>query len=143
MTSDTVSLTDYLRDHGVKPSAQRIAIMRYMVEHHDHPTADDIHLALVGDMPTLSRTTVYNTLWLLVENNALMSLDIDRTNVRFDYATRPHAHFMCRRCGTLYDIDLDPTSIGADIGAGVAVEQVSVNYRGLCRDCSRHSEQKD
>lgn len=143
MTPDTVSLTDYLRDHGVKPSAQRIAIMRYMVEHHGHPTADDIHLALVGDMPTLSRTTVYNTLWLLVENNALMSLDIDRTNVRFDYATRPHAHFMCRRCGTLYDIDLDPTSIGADIGAGVAVEQVSVNYRGLCRDCSRHSEQKD
>lgn len=143
MTPDTVALTDYLRDHGVKPSAQRIAIMRYMVEHHGHPTADDIHLALVGDMPTLSRTTVYNTLWLLVENNALMSLDIDRTNVRFDYATRPHAHFMCRRCGTLYDIDLDPTSIGADIGAGVAVEQVSVNYRGLCRDCSRHSEQKD
>ena len=143
MATDTASLTDYLRDHGVRPSAQRIAIMRYMVEHHGHPTADEIHLALVKEMPTLSRTTVYNTLWLLVENNALMSLDIDREYARFDYATRPHAHFMCRRCGALYDIDFDPGSIGVDFGADIAVEQVSVNYRGLCGDCARYSRQRN
>ena len=44
---------------------QRIAIMEYLMEHPIHPSADDIYTALSPSMPTLSKTTVYNTLKLV------------------------------------------------------------------------------
>ena len=43
---------------------QRIAIMEYLMDNPIHPSADDIYTALSPSMPTLSKTTVYNTLKL-------------------------------------------------------------------------------
>ncbi|MCM1518704.1 MAG: transcriptional repressor [Pseudoflavonifractor sp.] len=134
--TDTARLTEYLRDHGIKPSAQRIAIMRYLASHRTHPTVDEIYNALIDEMPTLSRTTVYNTLWLLADNNAVTALDIDKTNVRFDYADYPHAHFLCRKCGRLLDIHLSESLLPAEGYTGLKIEQVNVNYLGLCDRCA-------
>ena len=54
-----------LQNHNIKPSVQRIAIMNYLIEHRTHPTVDEIYTALSPSIPTLSKTTVYNTLKLL------------------------------------------------------------------------------
>ena len=59
---------DRLLEHNIKPSMQRIAIMEYLMEHPIHPSADDIYTALSPSMPTLSKTTVYNTLKLFSDN---------------------------------------------------------------------------
>ena len=53
---------DRLLKYSIKPSMQRIAIMEYLMEHRTHPSADEIYTALSPSMPTLSKTTVYNTL---------------------------------------------------------------------------------
>ena len=63
-----------LLDHNIKPSMQRIAIMQYLMEHPIHPSADDIYTALSPSMPTLSKTTVYNTLKLFSEQGALREM---------------------------------------------------------------------
>ena len=49
-----------LLDCGIRPSLQRIEIMRYLMEHHTHPTIDDIFVELKKRIPTVSRTTIYN-----------------------------------------------------------------------------------
>mgnify|MGYP003302804091 CR=1 FL=1 len=67
---------NYLLEHGIKPSMQRIAIMDYLLTHKDHPSIDAIFMALSKKMPTLSKTTVYNTLKLFVENGAAQMLKI-------------------------------------------------------------------
>ena len=68
---------DILNSHNIRPSVQRIAILKYLLEHRIHPTVDDIYLALNPTMPTLSETTVYNVLRNLVENGAVLALTID------------------------------------------------------------------
>lgn len=65
-----MTATEQLIEHNIRPSVQRVAIMQYLLDHRTHPTADDIYTELVKTMPTLSRTTVYNTLQLLVTNQA-------------------------------------------------------------------------
>ena len=97
---------DILNSHNIRPSVQRIAILKYLLEHRIHPTVDDIYLALNPTMPTLSKTTVYNVLRNLVENGAVLALTIDEKNVRYDADTSSHAHFRCQSCGELYDIEL-------------------------------------
>ena len=89
---------DRLLEHNIKPSMQRIAIMEYLMEHPIHPSADDIYTALSPSMPTLSKTTVYNTLKLFSEQGAALMLTIDEKNTNFDADTSVHSHFLCKRC---------------------------------------------
>ena len=65
-----MNVYEYLLSYNVKPSVQRIAIMDYLLKHKTHPSIDEIYLALSKSIPTLSKTTVYNTLKLLTENGA-------------------------------------------------------------------------
>ena len=69
----------YLRlvDCGIRPSMQRLSIMDYLLKHATHPTIDDIYKDLLPSIPTLSRTTLYNTLRLFAETNAAQLLTID------------------------------------------------------------------
>ena len=90
---------EYLLKYNIKPSMQRIAIMDYLMVHRVHPTADEIYNALYPTMPTLSKTTIYNTMKLFTEQGAVKALVIDEKNVRFDIDTSSHAHFMCLGCG--------------------------------------------
>ena len=53
---------EYLKKNGIKPSIQRMRIFQYLMDNHTHPTVDDIFQNLSPEMPTLSKTTVYNTL---------------------------------------------------------------------------------
>ena len=93
-----------LLEHNIKPSMQRIAIMEYLMNHPIHPSADDIYTALSPSMPTLSKTTVYNTLRLFSEQGAALMLTIDEKNTNFDADTSVHSHFLCRYCGHIYDL---------------------------------------
>ena len=75
---------DYLLSFNIKPSVQRLAIMDYLLTHRTHPSIEEIYLALCDDIPTLSKTTVYNTLKLFVEHGAAQMLTIDEKNVCYD-----------------------------------------------------------
>lgn len=132
MNIEVRHITELLAKHGIKPSAQRIAVMRYMLTHHTHPTVDEIYRALVPEYPTMSRTTVYNTLKLMVENRCITGLSIDSANARFDGVTEPHAHFMCKQCGRITDIPLDRMPMAP---SGMEWHETEVYFRGLCENC--------
>ena len=129
---------EYLQRYGIRPSAQRIAVMHYLLTRRTHPTVDEIYHELVDSIPTLSRTTVYNTLHLLYKHGAILALSIDETNVRFDGYTHPHAHFLCCGCGNVYDVDLDDVAFvqrNTPRNAAIITE-AQLYYKGLCNVCS-------
>ena len=105
---------EYLLKYNIKPSLQRMAIMDYLMAHRVHPTADEIYNALYPTMPTLSKTTIYNTMKLFTEQGAVKALVIDEKNVRFDIDTSSHAHFMCLECGCESGCDTIGRSRGID-----------------------------
>lgn len=122
---------------GVKPSVQRVAILEYLQTHATHPTVDDVFKALGRRIPTLSKTTVYNTLRLLADNRAAQMLTMDEHRVCYDGDTRPHVHFVCKRCGHIYDVcdEIAPQINGqAESVVGVA-DEVQMFYKGVCRSC--------
>ena len=125
-----------LTARNIRPSAQRMAIMKYLVDYHNHPSAEEIYESLHPEMPTLSRTTVYNTMKLLEESGAVMALGIESKNVRYDANMMPHAHFRCRKCGMIYDIPI-PASVREklEVCDGFNVENVMLYYSGICEKC--------
>ena len=128
---------DYLINYNVKPSVQRIAIVDYLLKHRTHPCVDEIYMALSKDMPTLSKTTVYNTLKLFVEHGAALMLTIDEKNACFDADVSPHAHFMCKMCGRIFDIPCSNEMQKIDMN-GFQVDEVHQYYKGICPHCRRN-----
>ena len=128
---------EYLLSFGIKPSVQRIAIMDYLMTHRTHPAIDEIYLALCEDIPTLSKTTVYNTLKLFVEHGAAQMLTIDERNTCYDADIQLHAHFLCKKCGKI--LDLSPSTEKDKVSAmkeeGFKVDEIHQYFKGYCPSC--------
>lgn len=123
---------------GVKPSLQRIAIMEYLLTHSTHPTVDMIYSDLAPIIPTLSKTTVYNTLKLLSEQGAILSLNIDEKNVRYDGDISAHAHFRCKSCIEIFDFPLEGDEFSCIKNPGdFQVTECQVYYTGYCEKCRK------
>lgn len=140
---EATTTLDILTEHGVKPSVQRLAVMEYLMEHHTHPTADEIYNALHPAMPTLSKTTVYNTLKLLTEQGAAIQLTIDERNACFDAELTPHAHFFCTRCGKVFDVALLSDDLKKEVALpdGFSTDHTALYFRGCCSECAQVPEQ--
>jgi Fur family transcriptional regulator, peroxide stress response regulator len=126
----------YLRQFSIKPSVQRSAVMNFLLNNRIHPTIDEIYTALSPNMPTLSKTTVYNTLDLFVEKGAVRALAIDERNSRYDVDISAHAHFMCRCCGKVHDIfNVNPSFFQKPQSDMFTIDTVEISYTGICNSC--------
>lgn len=136
-------LAERLIRHGIKPSLQRIAILRYLDSHRTHPTADMIFSDLSPEMPTLSKMTVYNTLKLLVEKGIVQMITIDEKNVRYDADRSSHGHFKCKGCGCVYDVSfpIPDTCVVEGVGEST-IDEVHLYFRGYCKKCLVEKEKK-
>ena len=95
-----------LTEYGFRPSLQRIAIVEYLLTHSTHPVVDTIFNELSSSIPTLSKTTVYNTLKMLAEKGAILQVNIENNVTRYDGDIKPHAHFKCNQCGKIIDLEI-------------------------------------
>jgi Fe2+ or Zn2+ uptake regulation protein len=100
-----------LRARGVQPSAQRVAVARYVLATHDHPTADEVFERVKKTFPMISRATVYNTLNLFVAKGLLARHSLDEGRIVFDCETEPHHHFVDEESGRISDIPWDALKV--------------------------------
>lgn len=131
---------DRLVECGLRPSVQRVAIMEYLQTHSTHPTVEDVYQEIVKIIPTLSRTTVYNTLRLFSEHHAAQMITIDDHRVCYDGDIHPHVHFYCRQCGKVYDLmgELAPVIENPRLSDGHLVDEAQLYYKGTCSECASH-----
>jgi len=126
----------YLMKFSIRPSVQRTAVMEYLMNHKTHPTVEEIFMALSPGIPTLSKTTVYNTLNLFINKGAVQVLSIDEKNARYDADVSKHAHAYCKSCGKVIDIfEVKQEMFTAPTVYGFNVESVELSYHGTCNEC--------
>ncbi|MBE6680779.1 MAG: transcriptional repressor [Ruminococcaceae bacterium] len=125
---------EILQKHGIRPSLTRVLIYDYLREHRTHPTADEIYSALSPEAPTLSKTTVYNTMKLLSAEGVIKTITIEEQQARFDACTDIHGHFLCKSCGKVYDFDTKLPCMKIPEGFGVDVTEIYCT--GKCEKCN-------
>ena len=133
-------IIDKLVKHDIKPSLQRIAVMQYLDLHKTHPSVDEIFNVLSKDMPTLSRTTVYNVLKLLYSKGLIQMITINEKQVLFDSNLENHAHFICKSCNKVVDLSL-PETIKETQNFMIEnnlIEETHVYYKGICSECLKN-----
>lgn len=132
---------EIMKTKGIKPSMQRAAVYGFLQENRIHPTAETIYAALKDDNPTLSLTTVYNTLKLFSEKGLVTAISLEKEQLRFDADTSPHSHFKCSVCGKVCDI-INPKVFSKIrkqtetlLPEGFTSDSFQINIWGKCADC--------
>jgi len=129
-----------LEEKGIRPSVQRLSILKYVMESANHPSVDSIYKDLLPLIPTLSKTTVYNTLKQLTSRGLLNALLIDETRIHYDFAEHKHAHFICVKCGGVQDVEIDFSMLESIKLDQFEIIDTLINFRGICKDCQTQGE---
>ena len=94
-----------LRLVGLRPTRQRLALARLLLENGDrHITAEQLHGEAVDADIRVSLATVYNTLHQFTDAGLLREVVVEPGRSYFDTNTTDHHHFFCDADGRLQDI---------------------------------------
>jgi Fur family peroxide stress response transcriptional regulator len=128
-------LKEELKLKHINLSFQRLKVLEYLAQNHNHPTVDRIYTDLQRDISTLSRTTVYNTLRILLEAGLVRTITIEDNEVRYDIEVKDHGHFKCESCGTIYNFSVDMDSLTSKDLSRFMINDRSVYFKGICPSC--------
>ncbi len=131
-----------LKENNIKITSPRLVILKYLSENLSHPTADQIYTDLKTNNPSLSKTTVYNSLETLEQHGIIQSITISGSELHYDLNRGMHHHFYCKKCGRIYDIPLSCPNIEKMSNYGHKVEEVHGYIKGICKECLKKGESK-
>jgi Fur family transcriptional regulator, peroxide stress response regulator len=137
------SVLDQLRQHGLRVTPQRRAILELLVDDDSHPTAELVYRRVLAVMPDVSRTTVYNTLRELSELGELTPVhDLSDGGHRYDTNNETHHHLCCVECHSLIDIgrDFEGIRLSSEEASGYRILSRQVTFYGICPDCQAAKE---
>lgn len=128
-------LKNELKKRNIHLSYQRLKVLEYLTHNYCHPTADQIYTNLQKKIPTLSKTTVYNTLRVLTEAGLVRIITIEDNETRYDIETTLHGHFKCESCGTIYNFQIDIDLLRSNELDYFQINDKSVYFKGICPNC--------
>src|SRR5918998_1590991 len=121
---------------GLRLTPQRDILLRALSETPGHPTADDLVRKVRKVLPTVSHATVYRNVQELVRAGLIGTLERSGAAVQFEINADHHHHFMCRRCGQVWDVYLNQVALTLDTRRsplkGFRIDRRDVQLHGVC-----------
>jgi Fe2+ or Zn2+ uptake regulation protein len=134
-----VELDEAFGAAGLRPTAQRYAVLEFLAKSPIHATAGEILTAINRHDPRASRATVYNNLRDLIQAGLVREVLSEGAAARFDANLHRHHHFVCNQCGAVEDIpwfDL-PLAAGKSALGRRKVHNYEIVFRGACARCGK------
>ena len=103
-----------------------------------HPSAEYIYDILWKADSNISLATVYRNLNKMAEAGKVKKILGLEDRAHFDHNTFEHYHFICEKCGKVYDL---PSDIAPDIvqnvenKTGFQINSHEIVFHGICLDC--------
>ena len=129
-----------LRWVGLKVTGPRVLLLAALEQDRSHPTAEQLYETLRADHPSLSLSTVYQTLDAFLRTGLCRRVSDTGDRLRVDGTPQDHDHAICRACGTIFDIDRQlfprPAPPG-QLPLGLTVTGLRVEYDVICASCQQ------
>ena len=126
-------------------SKQKTAVRNTAIHLSNHPTALQIFYKVKQEIPSISFSTVYRNLGILLEEGELISITSAGSEVHYDHNLSNHCHIQCRLCGKVRDVNVavtDYETILPSDASGFTVDGVCVTFTGMCEDCNKKMSKK-
>ena len=107
-------IIDKLRNAGLRPTRQRIALGELMFRGDDrHVSAEMLHNEALKARVSVSLATVYNTLHQFTQAGLLREIAVEAGRSYFDTNTSDHHHFYFENDGHLEDVKSDDVVVSS------------------------------
>lgn len=119
-------------------SKQREVILDTLKKNVVHPTAETLYSILQKEYPDVSKATLYRNLSQLADAGIIKKIDGLEAPAHFDHNTFLHYHFICERCGNVFDVSsgvAQDVIMNAEEETGFKITSHEIVFRGLCKDC--------
>lgn len=126
-----------------RKTIQKAIVYEKTLELANHPTAEEIYMAVRSAHPNISMGTVYRNLNRLAEEGKIRKIEIPNAGARFDHQVHFHHHLQCKSCGSVFDVEArDDAAVLESIenAEEFKIESYQIIFYGLCQKCLRNKE---
>ena len=119
-------------------TVQRQIILDTLKKLNSHPAIEEVYAEINKNHPAISKTTIYRNLRQLAESGSIRQVTMPDGIERYDCLARLHQHFRCKKCGGIYDLDIEcPADMNKSIKKkyGFDVEKYDIIFSGVCEIC--------
>lgn len=134
--------SEHLDAHGMRKTAERYAILNRVLSLNTHFTIEELQQMLDADGFRVSRSTVYNTIELLMDAKILRRHVFEGMQAQYECITLPHTHLICTTCGRVKEVrDINFAAfMNARRFNAFNIDHYCLYVYGTCSNCARKSK---
>ncbi|WP_302591731.1 Fur family transcriptional regulator [uncultured Muribaculum sp.] len=137
---DNYTVVSILEKNGIKPTSNRILVLKALLDSRKPLSLKDIE----ADLVTMEKSSVFRVLALLAEQHVLHTIEDGSGVTRYEICKANedccleeeiHAHFYCELCHEVFCFD----SIHlpkVDFPDGFSVRSMNYMFKGVCPKCN-------
>lgn len=120
----------------IRQTRQRLAIEGVFRSEGRPLTVAELHEAAQARAPGTGLRTVYRHIRALTADGKIVGIDYPGQPLRYEWVRdRHHAHFICRVCNRLFDLDVVVPEVEIVAPAGWQVTGQETVFYGCCPQC--------
>jgi len=126
------------RKRGIAVTPQRLAVIQALLASENHPSTDEICVAVRRKHPHVSLATVHRILNEFCEVGEARKVTLLHDVARYDGNVEPHHHVLCVRCRRVHDVEIpevDKLLEGTPSLGQFALLRCSLEIDALCARC--------
>ncbi|MCL2847968.1 MAG: transcriptional repressor [Firmicutes bacterium] len=102
-----------------------------------HATAEQVYEYIAKENPSISKATVYRNLAQMAEAGELLNIGVFYGATHYDHNLHRHYHFVCSKCGSVFDIDGDFACTINKIkeDSQHQITDYNISFSGVCYKC--------
>jgi len=140
MKSEIEILREYIRQRGLRRTAEREMILREIFENHEHFDVDELYLRLRQKGVKVSKASIYRALPLFIDCGLIREVDFSDGHWHYEhiYGHVRHSHLRCLGCGQVLEFE-EPDlknleeELAREYGYRIISHQLEV--KGYCHAC--------
>lgn len=136
---NNVAVDELLIRKGVRPTSNRVLVMRELVKASRPVSLADLEVAL----DTLDKTSIFRVLELFAEKDIVHAIEDGSRSVKYELChgdvhhsiADQHVHFFCERCREVFCFEAVNVPL-IDVPEGFQANSVNYMLKGLCPKCA-------
>lgn len=128
-----------LNKSEIKPTAMRLLVLQYLMEHKNSVSLNDLEAAFYK----ADKSTLFRTLKTFEERKLIHSIDDGTGSVKYALCLETcecaindqHFHFHCNKCGETFCLT-NQSIPPVDLPVNFELQQANLVLKGICANCN-------
>ncbi len=132
-----INYTDILREHNLKVTPQRLAIVNELYLK-GHISIEALYELMIKKFDSISLATIYKNINLMLESALVQEVKVPNAKSVYELTKASHSHLICTECSNIEDITIDLKTIQNNVlhTNEFKVSFTSLSLSGICKKCS-------